>query len=489
MKITTEDLGSRQVMLTLEVDAERVDRALRIAARHVSRNYNIPGFRRGRAPFHVVLQRFGREALLQEALDDLGQEVIAEAIESEGLEPYDAATLEDMELDPLTFKLRVPLRPTVDLGDYRQLRVDPPVVNVQEEEIAAELERLRQANAILEPVGDRTAQMGDWVLLDLSADVDGESLVDKEGYDMVLDPEEVEFERGFAEQIVGMNGDEEKQFTLTLSDDWGEEKAGKEATFLVTLRGLRGRLLPDLDDDLARTVGDFDTLEELRQDIRDQFQEDAQRRADSEYTEQVIKALVTEATLDYPPDIIEDQIDTLIEDIETRLESQGLPFDDYLKLSGQTEDEFRESVRPRAERIVHRGLVLGELVREEKLDVEGAEIDEFIAALSKGWGDSADEAQQALTSPESVRSIVSSLLTSKVVERLVAIAKGEAPPIEELEQDTPEDEETALIDVERLTEDAAEAGGTATLAEEMETPTIGAEETPGANEDASSETE
>ena len=157
MKVTTEDLGSRQVMLTIELDEERVERTLRGVARRVSRDYSIPGFRRGRAPYHVIVQRFGREALLQEAMEDLIQEVYEEALEGEELEPYDIGSLEDVQLDPLVFKLRVPLRPTVDLENYREIRVEPPVVTVEEEEIGAEIDRLREANAILEPAGDRAA--------------------------------------------------------------------------------------------------------------------------------------------------------------------------------------------------------------------------------------------------------------------------------------------------------------------------------------------
>jgi trigger factor len=438
LKITTEDLGDRQVMLTIEVDEERVDRTLRGVARRISRNYNIPGFRRGRAPFHVILRRFGREALLQEALDDLGQEVIQEALEGEGLEPYDAGNLEDVQLDPLTFKLRVPLRPTVDLGDYHELRLEPPVVSVDEEEIDTELERLRQANAILEPAGDRPAQLGDWVSFDIHADVDDTPLVHKEDESIVLDAENTQFGPGFAEQIAGMTVDEKKEFTLTLGDDWGEDRAGQEAAFSVTLHELRSRMVPELDDDLARTVGDYDTLEELRLSIREQFEETAQSNADQEYSESVLQALIDGATIEYPPDLIENQIDGMADDLEERLESQNIVLDDYWKLTGQTEESFRESLEPQAESIVRRGLVLGEFARQEKLDVEGVEVEQRISLLSASWGERAGEVREMLSEPDSVRSITNSLLTDKAVQHLVAIAKGEAPSLEEEDDESSE---------------------------------------------------
>ncbi len=474
-------------MLTIEVDTERVDHALRVVARRISRDYNIPGFRRGKVPYHVILQRFGRETLLRDALDDLGEDVVKEALESESLDPYDAASLEDVQFDPLTLKLRVPLQPIVDLGDYRELRVEPPVVAVDEEEIDAELERLRQANAILEPAGDRPTQMGDWVSLDVNAHVDDESLVREEAYTMVLDPEDQEFERGFSENIVGLKADEEKQFALTLGDNWGEEKAGKQASFSVTVREIRGRMVPGLDDDLARTIGDFDTLEELRQDIRKHIKQERQREADSAYTEEVLDALIAGSTIEHPPDLIEDQIDDMIEDLERRLESQKISFEDFLKLSGQTEEQFRESARPQAEKIARRGLALGALARQEKLDVEGSEIDERIALLSANWGESAEEARQMLSSPDSLRSIATSLLTNKVVQRLVDIAKGEAPPLEATDQESAEGMEDVPAHAETSAGEPAEGSVEESSIDEPEAVSVEAEGTPNAEEKSVSE--
>jgi trigger factor len=478
LKITTEDLGNRQVMLTIEVDEERVDRALRGVARKVSRDYNIPGFRRGRAPYQVVLQRFGREALLQEALDGLAQEIYQESLESEKLEPYDIGSLEDVQFEPLTLKLRVPLRPVVALGEYRDLRIEPPGVTVDEDEVATELERLRQSNAMLEPAGDRSVEMGDWVSLDVTAQVGDESLLRQESHSMVLDAEDEEFEAGFAAQIVDMKAGDEKQFTLVLGDNWGEDKAGQEAAFDVRLHEVRSRVVPDLDDDLARTVGDFDTLDELRENIRDQFAADAQREADAGYAEEVIEALVTTATVDYPPDMVDDQVGDLAGDLERRLESQGLSVEKYLEMSGQSEDQLREALRPRAEGTLRRGLVLGELARREQIDVAGDEIEQRISLLSASWGERADEVRDLLAEPESFRSIASSLLADKAVQRLISIAKGEAPELEEeLDQDSVEETDELPDTVESLDSERAEP---AAEDDGVEEPGVSARETEAA---------
>ncbi len=478
MRITTEDLGDRQVLLTIEVDEERVETALRGVARRVSRDYRIPGFRRGRAPYNIVLRRFGREALLQEAMEDLAQEAFEAALETENLEPYDVGSLEDVQLDPLVFKLRVPLMPVVDLGDYRELRVAPPVVTVDEEKVDAELERLRQANAVLEPAGDRPAEMGDWVSLDVNGDLGDEALVREEAYSMVLDAEDKEFEVGFVEQIVGIKTDEEKQFTLTLGDDWGETRSGQEATFTVTLREARSRMLPDLDDDLARTVGDFDTIEELRQSIHDEFEEEAQRAADTQYVEEVIEALLACASVEYPPDVVEDRVDDIAESLEQRLEPQGISLEDYYKLTGQTEEQFRESLRSQADASVQRGLVLSELANLENLDVEGDEVEARIAAMSTRWGEQAGDVREMLSEPDSMRSIASSVLADKAVQRLVAIAKGEAPPLEEVDQETEEEQEPTAAGAETPSAEPAEAAVEEEPAEEFEPAQAEVDETP-----------
>ena len=434
LKVTTEDLGDRQVLLTIEVDEKRVDSTLRIAARRVSRQYNIPGFRRGRAPYRVILQRFGREALLQEALDDLMQEIYKETLESEGLEPYSAGEMEDLQLDPLTIKMRVPLQPVVDLADYRELRVELPVVAVEQEQVDAELEEMRQANVVLEPADDRRANMGDVVSFDVRAESGGEPYADKDGHEMVLDAEDVAFAPGFSEQIVGMEVGAETSFTLALPDEETEEQdEGSEATFNVTLHGIKIRLLPELDDDLARTVGDFDTLQELRQDIYNRLEQEAQRQADMAYTEEVIEAMIERATLEYPPNLVDEHVDSMVENMENRLKEQGLEMDDYFKLSGQTEETFRETFHPRAEQNAQRGLVLGELVHREKLDIEEGEIDARIALMTASWGEQAAELRQVLQSPENMRAVANDVLSDKALQRLIAIAKGEAPPLEEVE--------------------------------------------------------
>jgi trigger factor len=452
LKVTSKDLGDRQIELTIEVDDKRVESALRVQAQRIAKQYNIPGFRRGRAPYHIILQRFGREALLQDALDDLGQEIYQEALKSEELEPYTVGSLENIQLDPLVLTMRVPLQPVVDLGDYRELRLEPPVVSVSEEQIADELEQLRQDNVILEPADERPAALGDMVILDVHAEMDGVSIVNDENHELLLDVGDSGFTSGLVEQIVGLTAGEEKSFVLALPDD------EKQAAYSVTLHAVKSRILPELDDDLARTVGDFDTLAELRQDIHDKLQQQAQRQADNKYTEEVIEALVAQANVEYPPDLVKDQLDSVLEDMKNRLETQKVSWDDYLKLTSQTEDTFREANRPQAEKSARRGLVMSELARAEGLGLEAGEIDQRIADMAAALGGEQNpQLLQMLSAPENVRSMVNSLLTDKVIQRLLEIARGQAPLLEQ-EADEPEEESAQDEPEEAVAKEPEEKG-------------------------------
>ncbi len=433
MNVTVEDLGSHEVRLTIEVDQERVEKALRRVARRISRQVSIPGFRRGRAPYRVVLQRFGRETLLSEVAEDLAEEVIEEALDSHEIKPFRPVKLEDLQLDPLVYKVRVPLPPTVDLGDYRSLRLPYEEVTVDEAEIEAELEALRQDYAILSPAGDRPAALGDQASLEIEAHLEGEEeepFLDEE-FSLVLEADATFPAPGFAEQIVGMKVGDEKRFTLTYPDPFepNPELAGRTATFTVRLTDLQNRELPDLDDDLARTVGDYDSLEELRAAIRERIREEAQQEVDERYLDQAIETLLDHARVSYPPVLVEEEIDALVEELEERLKEHHLSFQDWLRLQGKTEEALREEFRPRAERQIRLALVLSTLAQAEQLAVTEEEIEDAIIATSARYPGIESEVRRHLSSEEGISALTIRLMTNKTLQRLVEIVKGEAPPL------------------------------------------------------------
>lgn len=443
MKVTTEPRENRQLALTIEVDPERVEKALAKAAKKISREANIPGFRKGKAPRQIIEQMFGKETVLNEALDELGQQVYAEALEQEGIEPYGPGSMEDMQSDPLILNMLVPLPPEVDAGDYRDLREPFEAPPVNEEDVEHQIGHLREKHAMLEPASeDASADWEHLVTFDIDAKVEDEEFANDAGVEVMLEKEPLDervyYVPDFEEQIIGIKVDEEKTFSLPVPDDADKynDFAGKTAEFTMKLTALQKRTLPDADDALAQTVGDFETVDELRDSIRKEIAESQSREAENAYTERVIDKLLETAKIDYPPQMIEIEIDEMIKRTEQRMGEQGLGMKQYLEVLKQSEEEYRESVRPSAEARVQRALLLGKIVDEEKLKVEDTELDAEYSKLGEAYERIMGNRDTLPPRSEVERGLSLDLLTRKAVERLAAIAKGEAPELDEPNDET-----------------------------------------------------
>jgi len=432
LKITTESLENHQLALTIEVDEERTQQAMRRVARRIAKQANIPGYRKGKAPYDVIVRRLGEDTIRAEAADALAQEVYREAVEQEGIDPYEAGVVDDVTLNPITFKFTISLHPTVSLGDYRNYRLEPPQVEVSQEDVQQRLEAIREQHALIEPV-DRPAALSDVVTIDLAGQtVDGAVFLEEDGVRIVLDAARTDPAPGFAEAIVGMKADEERAFTLTLSDDFPrEELRGQEAEFTARLTQVYERILPALDDDLARTVGNFDSFEELEEHVRGQLQQAARGKADEEYVAQVMEATLDQAQVEYPPAMLEESLDETVKDLARALKQESrLSLEDYMRIQGMTMDQVREELKPQAAARLKRALVLGEIVHLEGIEVDEQEITAHIEAISAALGNRADEARASLDSDEARQALRSRVLGNKAVQRLVAIAKGEAEETE-----------------------------------------------------------
>ena len=441
MRIITEPLEDRQLSLTIEVDEEEARQAMRRAARKIARQVNVPGFRKGKAPYEVIVQRFGEDTVRREAADLLSDEVYPKALDQEEIEPYGPGELNELLLDPFTFKLTIPLRPAVDLGDYGSFRLKPRRVRVYKKEIEEALEKIREEHAFLEPV-ERPAALNDGVVLDLVAQsADGVEILNSDDVHMLLEPDHSEPAPGFVEAIVGMEPDEMRVFTLTLPADFPQEAyQGQAAEFTLRLTEVYDNIVPELDDDLARAAGNFDSLKKLEEHIKDQLRQAAQAEADREYANKVVEAIVEQARVEYPPMILEEELDAAVKEAEQSLRREGsLSMEDYLRIQGQSIDEFRERLSPRAAARLRRRLTLSEVVALEGLELDEEEIDSLIDEVSAPWGSRSDEVRASLQTDEGRQGMRSRLLGSKAVDRLVAIAKGEMP--ETTSGEGPEDKE------------------------------------------------
>jgi len=427
LKVITQPLENRQMSLTIEVDEERTMQTMRRASRQIARQVNIPGFRKGKAPYEVILQRFGEDTLRREAADLLAKEVYREALDQEGIEPYGPGELDGVELNPITFRLTVPLSPLVDLGNYRDYRLDPPEVTVSEKEVEEALEKIREEQAYLEPV-ERPLALNDGVVLDLVAkSADGVEILKGEDVHTLLEAGSSDPAPGFAEAIVGMVPNEIRVFTLTLPDTFPQEEfRGQEAEFTVRVTEVYDYILPELDDDLARAAGNFASLEEMKEQIRDQLRQAAQAEADRKYAEQVVAAIIEQAQVEYPPAMLEKELDAVLEEAKESLRREAkLSLEDYLRIQGQSLEEFREALLPRAAARLKRGLVLAEVIELEGIELADEEINARIEEMSAPWGSRADAVRTALQTGAERQALRNRMLAEKAIDRLVAIARGE----------------------------------------------------------------
>jgi trigger factor len=435
LKIETEDLQDRQVQLTVEVPAERITSAMRSAARRLGSTTRIPGFRPGKVPYEVLLGRFGEEAVFEEALDTLGQEVYKQALEDSKLDPIAPGVLNEVvSRDPLVLRYRVPLAPQVELGDYRKLRLDFEPAKVTDEALEEVLENLRQRRALIEPA-DRAAILGDVLVLDVAGELDQEpdpkkrQLLKEEGISLLLDPENDWPAPKMAEQLVGLSAGEERTLNHRFAEDYpNEELRGKAATFRFSCKEVKSRLVPEWTDDLARGMGDYESLLDLRIKVRKSLQEQAEQEAKDRFAEQAVQALTDQAQIVYPPVLLEQEIDELIDDLQSSLRSQRLKLEDYLKSEGKTPEQVREDFKPRAERRLRRGLVIGKLIEMERLEVDDLQVQERIDRLVGSVEDKSGSLRKALEKPASRQRIHNDLLVDKAVERLSASARGEEIP-------------------------------------------------------------
>jgi trigger factor len=322
----------------------------------------------------------------------------------------------------------------VDLGDYRSLRMEPEPVVVTDEQIDAQLREYQEQQAQWVPV-DRPATERDQAVVDVQASLDEETIWEEENLELLLGDEDASLVPGLYEHLVGMAAGETKSFSLALPEDWDDEDyAGAEAAFEATLREVREKDVPPPDDDLAMTVGDYDSLDELRTSIREALEEEAQERIEAEFPGLVVDALVEQAEhLEYPDRAVEDQLDDMLEGLQANLQGTGLGLEQYLQLMRTTEAQYRQQLRPEAEKRLRRTLALVELARQEGLRVPPDEVEAETGRVEESLPEEATAEREWLRSPEGQRGVANRLLTERVQERLLAIARGEAPalPVEE----------------------------------------------------------
>ena len=473
--IQTAEDEERQLTLTIEVDEERVQKAMRQKARELSREINLPGFRPGKAPYDVVVRRIGEDTLRGEAIEGLVESVFEEALIESDIAPYAQATLENIQAKPLTFTFSVPLSPTVTLGDYREKRQELEAVNVSDEAVQEALEHIQAHHQVIEVV-ERPAAEGDVVTLsgrgylvaaaptaedDAAADdaaedaldedeapddeAADETLFDEERLDILLDPANLFPDTSFVENLVGLSVGDEKQFSITFPDPYEPEPehAGREARFEVTILEVKKRELPPIDDELAKLDGRRETLDELRETLRVQLTREAEDTEKERVIEEMIEHLMEDAQMVYPPAAVEAQLDDMLEDFKNRLSRSGWEMKDYLSLQSMTEESLREDFRENAERQLRHQLALRQFILDERIRVRAADLEPMIEERLAAFDNEGlrESLRNYYRSGQGLDAISGAVLSNKVYDRIRAILSGEAPDLATLEAEDAEDEE------------------------------------------------
>lgn len=423
MKVSTEPVENRQVALNIEMEPVEIDKYLDRAYNRLVKKVSVPGFRKGKAPRDILERHIGKDALFQEALEDLIPRAYKEALDEQKIDAIAQPQFELIKTEPLIFKAVVPLKPTVKLGDYKQIRVDSKPVKISKKDIDDTIEQLREQQAIQIPV-DRPVQLGDVVTMDVEGERGGEPFPIRKDvvYEVIKDarlplP-------GFAEKLEGIAKGEERSFVLSYPQDYEmKELAGKEHAFKVTVKEIKEKKLPEVDDEFAKSLSK-DDVASLREQIESNLTSRAEDRARVELEQTATDKLIELSQVEYPPILVEREIDRLLNE-EARHFAEGVAgLENYLKTLNKTMDAHREELRPMASKRVIRSLVLGELAETEKIEVKESEIDDEVEKMARDADKQAEDVRKLFSLPQARDSIRQFLTGRKAVELLVEVAKG-----------------------------------------------------------------
>jgi len=435
VKVTNEKTENCQAFLTVEMEPDEVEASLERSYHRLVSKTAVPGFRKGKTPRAILERYIGKESLLEDALNSLLPEAYEKAIKEQKIEAFAQPHIEIAQTDPVVFKVAVPLTPTIKLGDYHHIQVAPEPVELSEDDVSATIEQLRHQHATWEPV-ERPVDFNDLVVIDVESNIENEPLVNQKGAQYQVLRELPLPAPGFAEQLVGMKRDEEKEFKLQFPSDYPrKELAEKEPSFKVRVTEIKQEKLPELNDEFAEEISpDFKSLDLLREKVSTDLRLRAEDKARIDFEERVIEAAVDITELEFPPILVEMETDRLINQQLRRWQMSGKGLEEYLGSINKTEEELRQELNPLATKRVSQSLTLGKIAEEEKLEVSDSEISAEIENMTKSATENKDDLTKFLNTPQARKSIEQTLITRKTIQRLVEIANGSDINIQKTEK-------------------------------------------------------
>ncbi|QHN50050.1 trigger factor [Geobacillus stearothermophilus] len=408
MSVKWEKLEGNEGVLTVEVDAEQVNKGLDAAFKKVVKNIALPGFRKGKVPRVLFEKRFGVEALYQDALDILLPEAYAKAVEEAGIEPVSMPEIDIEQMEKgksLIFKAKVTVKPEVKLGQYKGLEVEKMDATVTDEDVENELKRLQENYAELVVKEDGTVENGDTAVIDFEGFVDGEPFEGGKAENYSLEIGSGTFIPGFEEQLIGMKAGEEKEIQVTFPEEYhAEQLAGKPATFKVKVHEVKAKQLPALDDEFAKDVDEeVETLDELKAKIRARLEEAKKNEAETALRNAVVEKAAANAEIDIPAVMVQNETDRMLREFDQRLQMQGLNLQLYYQFSGQDEAALREQMKEDAEKRVRAALTLEAIAKAENIEVTDEEVEEELQKMAEAYNLSVDKLKELLGSLDGVK--------------------------------------------------------------------------------------
>lgn len=425
MKVTNEKVENRQAYLTVEMEPAEVADYQEKAYKSLVKKANIPGFRKGKAPRPMVERYIGKEKFMEETMEIMIPDAYKKAVAQEKIEPFAQPTVNLEKSEPeIVFKAIIPLAPVVTVGDYKSVKMEPEPVNVTDENVTAAIEQLRHQHATWEPV-ERPVEFGDMVVMDIASNIEGQTFLDRKGAQYQVTKDLPLPAPGFAEQLVGMKREEEKEFKLTFPADYARpELANKEAQFKVKIIEIKQEKLPELNDEFAGLVKpEFKTVDELKKAVFDDIKVQLEERARLAFEDKVVAKVLEISNVEFPPVLTESETDNMIRADMQRMSIED--FQDYQNTVGKTEKQLRDGLQTEAQAHVRHTLVLEKIAGEEKLEVSHDEIDEEIGLML----DSAEEDQRKkledyFETERAHETIGGIVLLKKTVEHLAKMAQG-----------------------------------------------------------------
>jgi trigger factor len=428
MSVNWEKQEGNTGLLTVTVDSKRVDEALDKAFQKVVKQVNVPGFRKGKVPRPIFEQRFGVEALFQDALDILLPEAYSEAVEEAGIDPVDQPEidLDDMAKgEPLTFRATVTVKPEVDLGDYKGLEVEKTETEVTEDEVNEEISRLQNEHAELSVVEDGEVQEGDTVVMDFEGFVDGEAFEGGQAENHSLEIGSGQFIPGFEEKLIGAKPGAETEVEVEFPEEYhAEELAGKPATFKVKVHDVKRKELPELDDEFAKDVDDsYETFDDLKSGVRKRLEDQKQQEADMSMKDTLVEKATENASIDVPQAMVDTEVDRMLQEFGQRLQSQGMSLDMYYQFAQTDEEGMKEQFKEDAEKRVRMNMTLEAISNEESIEATEEDVDQELEKMAETYQRPVDEIKQLLAMQGGTDVLKDDLKVRKAIDFLVENSK------------------------------------------------------------------